>query len=407
MAKFDKISKKQSEIFAFLQEPYDALICDGAVRSGKTVLMSVAFLEWAMHSFENGNFAICGKTVRSAERNILSPLLSMTSIVNRYQITYRRSDGLLNVKEGRRQNHFYLFGGKDESSYMLIQGITLCGVLFDEVALMPRSFVEQALTRTLSIKGAKYWFNCNPQGPDHWFYQEWILKAEQRNAKRIHFTLEDNPALDAKSIAKAKAQFSGVFYNRYILGEWKAVQGLVYPMFSQACITSDQPEGLYYLSVDYGTVNPFSAGLWSVGNDRAVRVAELYYDSKRGGGLKTDEEYYEMLESLVGNKRIQFVVVDPSAASFIECIRRGRRWLVKKAVNRVMDGIRITASMLASGKLQIHESCRDSIREFSLYRWDEKESEDRVCKENDHAMDEIRYFCNTVLIKEFRWENWK
>ena len=169
MARFDKISEKQAEIFRFMAEDYDALICDGAVRSGKTTMMAIAFIEWAMSRFNGAMFAICGKTVRSAERKHHLPLIGNKSVAQKYAMSFNRSTSMLTVQRGRRSNIFFVFGGKDESSYMLIQGITLSGVMFDEVALMPQSFVEQAIARTLSEDNAKLWFNCNPENPAHWF----------------------------------------------------------------------------------------------------------------------------------------------------------------------------------------------------------------------------------------------
>lgn len=229
--RFERLSPKQAEIFKFPHEGYDALICDGAVRSGKTIMMVYSFVIWLMASFNGALFAICGKTVQSAERNIIQPLLETKSMTDHYGMSYTRSTKLLTIRHSKKVNYVYVFGGKDESSYMLIQGLTLSGVLLDEVALMPRSFVEQAITRTLSVDNALLWFNCNPEHPMHWFYQEWILQAEKHNAKHLHFLMDDNPSLSPKALQRAKASFSGHFYQRYIEGKWVAAQGLVYPMF--------------------------------------------------------------------------------------------------------------------------------------------------------------------------------
>jgi len=230
---FKKLSPKQTEIFKFPHESYDALICDGAVRSGKTMMMIYAFIWWAMEQFDGGIFGVCGKTVQSAERNIIQPLMATKSVTDKYLVTYTRSMKVLTVRQGKKINYFYIFGGKDESSYMLIQGLTLSGVLLDEVALMPRSFVEQAITRTLSVDNAKLWFNCNPERPTHWFYNEWIKNAEQHNVKRLHFLMTDNPGLSEKAIAKAERDFSGVFYDRYVLGLWVRAEGVIYKGFAE------------------------------------------------------------------------------------------------------------------------------------------------------------------------------
>ena len=157
-------SEKQKEIMRFPYSKYDALICDGAVRSGKTSIMSLSFFLWAMGNFNNCAFAFCGKSVGAVERNIVTPLLSVVYLQQNFDIRYNRGDHVIIARRGHRENRIYLLNGKDESSYTLVQGVTLAGVLMDGVALMPRSFVEQAHARC-SVKGAKLWFNFNPENP--------------------------------------------------------------------------------------------------------------------------------------------------------------------------------------------------------------------------------------------------
>ena len=389
------ISKKQKQIMAFPFSSYDALICDGAIRSGKTVFMMLSFVDDAMRRYDGQRFGICGKTVDSTVKNIVAPYLELSYAKEKYNIQWRRSDKLLIVSQGNKKNVFEVFGGKDESSFMLIQGRTLAGVLLDEVALMPRSFVEQAVARC-SVAGSKLWFNCNPDSPQHWFYTEWILNAKDRNALHLHFQLEDNPALDAAVVQRYKKLYTGVFYQRYILGQWVVAEGLVYD-FTEASITDEQPKGAeYYISVDYGTLNPFSAGLWSVAGDKATRIKEFYYDGRNKKRQLTDDEYCDEIAALASDFFIEQVVVDPSAASFITALKR-RGFRVRQADNAVMDGIRRTATYLKNGNIKIHRSCTDTIREFGLYRWDDKQTEDKVIKENDHAMDDVRYFCNSIM----------
>lgn len=397
--KIEKLSQKQAEVFKFICSDDYALICDGSVRSGKTTVMADAFVIWAMENYDRTNFGICGKTVQSAERNVLKPLQQSEDLP--YTMTYKVSTRVLTVKCGKKINWFYLFGGKDESSYMLIQGITLAGVLFDEVALMPKSFVEQALSRAISFEHPKYFFNCNPESPNHYFYKEWI-ENQRPGTRHIHFLLEDNPILTEQMIERTKAMYTGVFYDRYILGKWVLAEGLIYPMFGQANITDEIPEsGEYYISCDYGTLNPFSAGLWCVTDKKAVRIREYYYSGREKQSSKTDEEYYTELEKLAEELPVESVIVDPSAASFIETIRRHGRFSVRKAKNDVFDGIVTTARYIKSGQIQVCSCCKDAIREFGLYRWDDKATEDKPIKENDHAMDDIRYFCQTVLRYRF------
>lgn len=375
-----------------------AIICDGSVRSGKTVSMIIGFVHWAMRFFDGKNFGVCGKTVCSTERNIITPLLSMVDITDYYDVTYRRGNSLLTIRDGEKVNRFYVFGGKDESSYTLIQGITLSGVLFDEVALMPQSFVDQAIARTLSEPKARYWFNCNPESSEHWFYKEWICNTRQKKAIHLHFTMQDNPILSPKQIADAEALYNGVFYDRYIRGLWCVAEGLIYPQFDKAKHVRrlDHPQGEWYISVDYGTLNAFSAGLWCYDGTVAYRAAEWYYSGRETKRQLTNTQYAAAIKKLAGNRKIEAVIVDPSAASFItELVQNG--FHVRKGNNDVVEGIRRVSTDLQNGRLLFSPSCKDCIREFSLYRWDEKQQTDTPLKTNDHAMDDVRYFVNTIL----------
>lgn len=396
-----ELSPKQKLTMMWWAQPkysgYDAVICDGAVRSGKTLSMSLGFVFWASNSFSGGTFAMCGKTVTSLRRNVITPLLNMLGGVG-FTCCEKVSKNYIDVTLLGRTNRFYLFGGKDEGSASLIQGITLSGVFLDEVALMPRSFVEQALARC-SVSGSKMWFNCNPDNPSHWFYTEWIKKAEQKRALYLHFTMDDNPSLSQKLKNRYKRLYSGAFYDRFVLGKWTASEGLVYPMFSREkhVYSGSVDCEKYVVSCDYGTVNPSSFGLWGLSNGKWHRVREYYYSSKREGISRTDEEHYQALEELAGGLKIEKVIVDPSAASFIECIRRHKKFRVVKADNDVITGIRRVCAALKQDRLMINDSCRDIIREFSLYRWNEKSAGDFPVKENDHAMDDMRYFVSDML----------
>lgn len=399
---FKTFSKKQLCALGWWcqDSPYkdcDAIICDGAVRSGKTLCMSISFILWSLSAFNGSDFAICGKTVRGVRRNVVSPLLATLRELG-FGVQEKLSANLIELEYGGVKNRYYLFGGRDESSAALIQGITLAGVLFDEVALMPRSFVEQAIARC-SLNGSKFWFNCNPEHPGHWFYREWILKCKEKNALYLHFKMEDNPSLSKKMLERYKSLYSGAFYRRFVEGEWVAAQGAVYPfmtdeMFCEVpwCEFED-----YAVSVDYGTVNPASFGLWGLLGGVWYRIDEYYFDSRKEGFQRTDEEHYRELERLCDGKKISAVTVDPSAASFIEVIRRHGKFSVIPARNNVLDGIRQCAAALKEKRIVICRNCADSVREFSLYRWNENSTNDVPIKENDHAMDDIRYFVTTIL----------
>lgn len=402
---FEMFSKKQLQVLSWWHDDspyrdYDAIICDGAVRSGKTTCMTVSFVLWAFYRFDDANFALCGKTITSLRRNIVVSLLPLLSKLG-FEYKEKLSQNLIEISNGKAKNRFYLFGGRDESSASLIQGMTLTGVLLDEVALMPRSFVEQALARC-SPAAARFWFNCNPENPMHWFYDEWIKKAKKKNCLYLHFLMSDNPSLSPKVRKRYESLYSGTFYERFVLGKWVASSGLVYPDVAAgkyiASVPKKKASGCF-ISCDYGTVNPMSIGLWKKIDSVWYRVDEYYYSSRKEGSQKTDEEYYDELLKLAADNLVEAVVVDPSAASFIECIRRHGKFKVLKAKNDVLDGIHKVHEAFRQGEILIGKNCDASIKEFSLYRWDESCAKDVVKKENDHAMDDIRYFVSTCLSK--------
>ena len=396
-----KFSKKQRIVLSWWQKksphfPKEAILCDGAVRSGKTLCMGLSFFLWSCSEFNGARFGICGKTIASLRRNVLTELLPKLRAIG-FSVTEKRTENLVRVSFRGKTNDFYIFGGRDESSASLVQGITFAGVLLDEVALMPRSFVEQACARC-SVTGSRLWFNCNPEGPHHWFYQEWVREAEKRNCLYLHFTMEDNPSLSPQIRRRYARLYSGVFYRRFVLGQWVAAEGRVYDFFDAAA-APPVPEGEFsqwYISCDYGTVNPASFGLWGLQKGVWYRTQEFYFDSRREMRQMTDGEYADALERLAGGRRIRAVIVDPSAASFIELLRR-RGWTVKKADNNVLSGIRRTSELLKQGKLVICDRCSDCLREMEQYVWDLKAGRDTVRKEHDHAMDDMRYFVSTVL----------
>ena len=373
----------------------EAIFCDGAVRSGKTLAMGLSFFLWAQASFDGQRFGVCGKTIASLRRNVLSEILPRLERLGAVR-KEKRTENLVTIRFLGHENQFYIFGGRDESSASLIQGITFAGVLLDEAALMPRSFVEQACARC-SVAGSRLWFNCNPAGPNHWLYRTWVLEGEKRNCLRLHFTMEDNPSLTEAIRKRYRNLYTGVFYQRYILGQWVQAEGRVYDFFSQEMV-GKAPETCdkWYISCDYGTVNPMSVGLWGRSGGVWYRVKEFYFDSQREQRQMTDGEYADALQALAGGREITAVIVDPSAASFLELLKR-RGWRVRKAKNEVLSGIRITADLLKQGKLVICEGCGDCLRELEEYVWDLEGSGDRVKKEHDHAMDDMRYFASTVL----------
>lgn len=393
------VSRKQLEILAFPYTDYECLICDGSIRSGKTSFMSIAFVDWMMENFDRKEFILLGKTVGSARRNVIAPLTNVAVMRERYGFRWRQTESALEVTSGRRTNLWRVFGAKDTSSYQLIQGMTAAGMLCDEVALCDRQAVEQAVARC-SVPGSRLWFNCNPESPEHWFRREWILQPEKHNALHIHLTMDDNPALDEKIKQRYVNTYEGVFKKRYIDGEWVMAEGLVYRFTPEDCEEfAPYDDEVCYVSIDYGITNPFAALMWCVRDGVAHCFDEWGHDSKQEGYRLTDSELYDGLQAWIGNRNVAEIVIDPSASSFIEEIDRHGRFYAQKANNDVINGIQRTQRGLQSGSVKIGVRCAETRKEFGLYLWDEKASkrgEDAVVKQNDHYMDSMRYFVNTV-----------
>ncbi|GAB6455123.1 PBSX family phage terminase large subunit [Bacillus cereus] len=408
--KFKPFSKKQMKVLTWWKpnspvKDYDGIICDGSIRAGKTVSMALSYVMWAMESFEGENFGMCGKTIGSHRRNVITPLKKMLKSRG-YKVKDHRSENMLTITKDGVTNYFYIFGGKDESSQDLIQGITAAGMFFDEVALMVQSFVNQATGR-LSVTGSKMWFNCNPAGPYHWFKEKWLDQKKEKNLLHLKFSMDDNLSLDEKTKSRYHRMYSGVFYRRYIKGEWAAASGLIFDMFDEKVHkveSVDRNYVEYYVSCDYGTQNAMAYGLWGKCIEEGskevwYKIKEYHYSGRDTEKQKTDQEYYEDYEEFVGDLPIKGTVVDPSAASFIAVLMRNKR-KVYKARNNVKEGIGNVGIALNTGIAYFNDCCVETFKEFASYIWDEKaiqRGEDKPLKENDHHMDETRYFINTIV----------
>ncbi len=364
-------------------------IKEGATRSGKTYLdYFVIPMRIRRVAGLDGLTVFLGNTKGTLQRNIIEPLQSMYGV------------GL--VSSIHSDNTATIFGekcyclGADKANQMdRIRGSSIKYCYGDEIATWHEDVFTMLKSR-LDKPYSKFDGTLNPESPNHWIKK--FLDSDA-DIYRQSYCIDDNPTLDPTFVQNLKREYEGtVFYDRYILGKWTIAEGLIYPMFGESCMTEEIPaNGEYFISCDYGTYNPFSAGLWCVTNKQAVRIREYYYDGRNNQKQKTDEEYYMDLERLAGKYPVQTVIVDPSAASFIETIRRKGRVSVRKANNDVKDGIVTTARMLKNGKIKIHKNCTDAIKEFGVYRWDDKAGEDKPVKENDHAMDDIRYMAQTIL----------
>jgi len=380
----------------------EAIICDGSVRAGKTMIMSMSYVLWAMTNYQGQQFGIAGKTIGSLRRNVVRPLKRMLE-ARQYHVKDSRSDNILTITYGMTTNYFFLFGGKDEGSQDLVQGLTAAGFFFDEVALMPQSFVNQATAR-VSVDYGKYWFNCNPGGPYHWFKLEWLDKLEEHKAVHIHFTMKDNPSLSQDTIDRYERMYTGVFYQRFIQGLWVLSDGIVYDNFNKQKMVVKPPDPRtktrYVVSSDYGALNPTVFLLWGFSNGVWYCLKEYYYNARAASNSrqKSDDQYADDLTRFLGTIKAP-IILDPSAVHFAIKLKQ-RGFTVVPANNDVLDGIRITQSAMSSGLILLTPGLNNVFKELASYVWDDKAAEhgeDKVVKKHDHAMDAMRYFCMKVL----------
>ena len=412
--KFRPFSNKQMQILRWWKEKspyhdYDGIIADGAIRSGKTLSMSLSFVMWAMYTFNGEQFGLCGKSIGSLRRNVINPLVKMLPLLG-YHAQDKRSENCLIISWRGKTNSFFMFGGKDESSQDIIQGITLAGILLDEVVLMPESFVNQATSRC-SVEGAKLWFNCNPGNRMHFFKLQWINQYKRKRLLYLHFTMDDNLSLSEKTKSRYRNMYVGTFYRRYILGEWVSADGLIYDMWSDENTFADDDKAWVevckekwkcrrFIACDYGTTNPMVfLDVYDDGDTFWIEN-EYYYDSRKHQQQKTDSEYANDFEEFVGHDMSVEVILDPSAESFrVELMNRGYR--VRGANNDVLDGIRYMSTFIRKRKLRVRkDGCPAFRREIEAYIWDEKavqRGEEKPVKVGDHAMDACRYLLRTVV----------
>lgn len=366
----------------------------GATRSGKTYLdfRWIIPIRIRERVGKDGLTVILGVTKSTIERNVLEPMRTIYGDTLVGTISSDNTAWIFGEK-------CYCLGAEKVSQVSKIRGASIKYCYGDEVADWSQEVFEllkSRLDKAYSCFDGTY----NPQGPNHWLKAFLDSKADVFSQT---YTIDDNPFLPEAFVENLKREYRGtVFYDRYILGRWALAEGLIYPMFGESNIVDEEPPtGRYYISVDYGTLNPFSAGLWCVTKQGAVRIKEYYYSGRGTQKQLTDEEYYQAIRELADGYNVDYVVIDPSAASFITTVFRHNEFHVVKANNDVMDGIRRTSVYLKSGELKIHRQCKDAIREFGLYRWDEESTVDKVIKADDHAMDDIRYFANTILVRYF------
>ena len=380
------------------ESPYkdkDGIICDGSIRSGKSLVMSLSFAIWAMDTFDGENFALCGKTIQSFRRNVLVPL-KKTLRGRGYKIQEHRAENSLTITYGNIENEFYIFGGKDESSQELIQGITLAGIFFDEAALMPESFINQGTGRC-SVEGSKFWFNCNPEGPDHYIKTEWIDRITDKNLIRIHFDMKDNPSLSAQMKDRYERMYKGVFYDRFIRGLWVVASGVIFRYLA------DNPEPYLFepteLYDERGSLKPFSKIVMGIdfGGTGSKTTFNLtgYMNGYKNfrllaeDGLPLTEDidasaicsrfisfYRTCIEKY---KRVDWIFPDSASPTMINSLRAAARSAGLRydnirgcRKNEIKDRPRTIDMLLCSGRLKLSRECPQTIKALQTIRWDDK-----------------------------------
>lgn len=383
-------------------------IWSGAVRSGKTIGSLVAFLIHLTRAPESGLVLICGRTLQTIERNILEPMQDRAlfgPIAD--QVHHTRGAPTATIL-GRT---VHLIGASDARAEGRLRGLTACLALLDEATLVPEGFFNQMLAR-LSVPGAKALLTTNPDGPGHWLRKNFILRAAELGIAHFHFTLDDNPALDATYVEAIKKENVGVFYRRFVLGEWCMAEGSIFDMWDpDRHIIDIIPPIWRWLAVgiDYGSTNPFSALLVGMDASQTLYVAsEFRYESKLAMKTLTDVEYSSRLRDWLNGYRPpgaaspgvrpEAIIVDPSAASFAEQLWRDGL-SPTAADNAVLDGIRTVSSVMAAGKLKVHRSCKGLLDELPSYSWDSAKAQrgvDAPIKVDDHSVDALRYAVRTT-----------
>lgn len=405
------ISEKQQKIMAFPYSKYDALICDGAVRSGKTSIMMWAFVRWAMENFSGQRLGVCGRTVDSCTKNIIVPFTAMSLAKERYIIRWRRGDKVMEVRCGAVTNYFEVFGGKDEASYTLIQGRTLAGVLLDEVVLMPRSFVEQALARC-SVDGARLWFSCNPGSPHHWFYQEWIKRSRERNALYLHFEMTDNPGLSKRTLERYENMYAGIFYDRYVRGLWVAAEGIVYKDFA-----NDTEKYLIGDPLEWAKQNGTSFSIISIGVDFGGTKSATKFQAT---GITKDFRVVALEEEYIKNEEIDPNALNRRFATFCQLITskygysqtradsaetvliRGLDHTaqkmhlgtqVKNAMKlQITDRIRLVVLLMKQGRFKVSRNCPHLIDAMQTAIYDPDKFEDERLDDGTSDIDSLDAF---------------
>lgn len=418
--KFKPFSQKQLQVLTWWAPESgvsgkDGIIADGAIRSGKTVSMALSFAIWAMESFNGQNFAMCGKTIGSFRRNVLAPLKQMLGSRG-YTYEDHRAENYVEIRRKDTTNFFHMFGGKDERSQDLIQGVTLAGVLFDEVALMPESFVNQACARC-SVEGSKFWFNCNPSSPAHWFKQQWIDKGEQKRLLYLHFDMADNLSLSDATRERYQAMYSGVFYKRYVLGQWVTADGAVYQEFAadpEKYIIDKSPAIRYaVIGVDFGgtgSAHSFTLTGFTPGMRQVITLDEYYHDNRKQGILSPAQVDAAFVDFVRRAKAAGYTVGEVYCDSAEQTLIQGLRVAAAKAKlgvdirnaqkGPINDRVAFYNSLMAQGRFKVMRRCKATISALRDAVYDAKKQPEDIRLDdgttNIDSLDSLEYSTEAV-----------
>ena len=394
-----ELTEKQSEYIRNANHRWN--VACGAVRSGKSYCQVSYCIPSRLLERKGlrGLRVILGATRANIERNILQPMRDIYGDGIATEINSQNISKIMGEK-------VYCIGADNVRQVAKIRGSEIAYCAIDEATDINREVFEMLKSR-LSLPWSCCDITTNPSSPNHWF-KEFLDSVENGvDIYRQDYTLYDNPFLPTEYVKSLESEYSGVWYDRYILGLWTLAEGLIYPMHQEAI--EDAPNGdpeRCVLSIDYGTQNAFAAGLWEKHGDIWYMTREYYYSGRTEGQQKTDEEYAQDLDRIFGDvepSKPLVTIVDPSAASFITLLRkRNHRYRVMPADNNVADGIRETATAMKTGKIKFAHTCKNWKREVQGYVWDDNSSEDRPVKVNDHMMDAVRYFVKTMHIVKVR-----
>lgn len=404
---YEKLSPKQLKSMLWWAQPdsknYDAIVCDGSVRSGKTMSMTVGFVLWSMKNFNNENFAFCGKTIDSLKRNVITPMQKWLEGVVKIKVNLSRN--FVDISLNNRSNRYYFFGGKDESSYQLIQGITLAGVLLDEVALMPRSFVEQALARC-SVTGSKLWFNCNPSNSLHWFFKEWVddssKEAVQKNRLHLHFTMDDNFSLSDEVKQRYERMYSGVFYDRYIKGLWVAAEGVIYKEFADNpdnFIVDTIPDDIIFCTIgmDFGGNGSAHAAICTGFSKSMQKVIILdeYYRKEIISPAELEKDVCRFIRRCQQKYKVYDMYCDSAEQVLIKGIKSA---VMSERIpinihnarkSAIIGRIRFFNSIMAQKRFFIMKHCSHLIEALQSAVWDSKSMKDVRLDNGEYNIDSL------------------